>query len=166
VAPTAAVGGARGPSATPAVADWIGYQALVAGDVEIARRAAVKAVQLSALHKGSHALAARIALAEGRLDAAREAVRDVDPSSRDALLIEAVSAYENLRGPESVRLLSSLPVDPAIGPTLEALRAGDDVIAGTRRVKDGALEQLAAERRLWGAIIAVDLALDTGRLEA
>lgn len=157
---------ALGPSATPAMAAWIGYQALHAGDLEIARRAALKAVQLSALHEGSHALAARIALAEGRLDAAREAVRGVDPSSRDAVLIEAVSAYEGLRGSEVVRLLGPLTAEPGLEPTLDALKAAHKVIAGTWRVKDRALDQLSDEQRLWGAIIAVDLALDTGRLEA
>lgn len=163
---TAAFERALGPSATPAMAAWIGYQALDAGDVEIARRAAVKAVQLSALHKGSHALAARIALAEGRLDAAREAVRGVDASSRDALLIEAVSAYENLQGPEAARLIAQLPADASGSAILEALAASDKAIAGTLRPKDGALQQLAAEQRLWGAIIAVDVALDAGQLDA
>jgi hypothetical protein len=163
---TAAFEQALGPSATPAMAAWIGYQALDAGDVEIARRAAVKAVQLSALHKGSHALAARIALAEGRLDAAREAVRGVDPSSRDALLIEAVSAYENLQGPEAARLIAQLPADASGSAILEALAASDKAIAGTLRPKEGALQQLADEQRLWGAIIAVDVALDAGQLDA
>jgi tetratricopeptide (TPR) repeat protein len=163
---TAAFERALGPSATPAMAAWIGYQALDAGDVEIARRAAVKAVQLSAQHKGSHALAARIALAEGRLDAAREAVRGVDPSSRDALLIEAVSAYENLQGPEAARLIAQLPADASSTAILEALAASDKAIAGTLRPKDGALRELANEQRLWGAIIAVDVALDAGQLDA
>jgi hypothetical protein len=163
---TAAFERALGPSATPAMAAWIGYQALDAGDVEIARRAALKAVQLSALHKGSHALAARIALAEGRLDAAREAVRSVDPSSRDALLIEAVSAYENLQGPVAARSIANLPADGSSKAMLEALAASDKAIAGTLRPKQGGLEQLADEQRLWGAIIAVDVALDAGQLDA
>jgi len=162
---TAAFERALGPSATPAMAAWIGYQALDAGDVEIARRAAVKAVQLSALHKGSQALAARIALAEGRLDAARDAVRGVDPSSRDALLIEAVSAYENVQGAEAARLVASIPADPAGAATLEALAASEKVIRGASGAKDPGPEQLAGEQRLWGAIIAVDVALDTGRLD-
>jgi hypothetical protein len=157
---------ALGPSVTPAMAAWIGYQALDAGDVDIARLAALKAVQLSVVHAGSQTLAARIALAEGRLDAAREAARGADPSSRDALLIEAVSAYENLQGPEAVRLVGSLPADPATAVTLDALVASDKAIAGSLRAKDDRLEQLATEPRLWGSIIAVDLALDSGRLEA
>ncbi len=157
---------ALGTSATPAMAAWIGYQALDAGDVEIARLAALKAVQLSVVHGGSQTLAARIALAEGRLDAAREAARGADPSSRDALLIEAASAYENLQGPETARLVARLPIDPANAATLDALAAGDKAIAGTLRAKDERLEQLATEPRLWGSIVAVDLALDSGRLEA
>jgi tetratricopeptide (TPR) repeat protein len=156
---------ALGAGASPAMAAWIGYQALDAGNVEVARRAAVKAVQLSALHRSSQALAARIALAEGRLDAAREAVRGLDPRSRDAVLLEAVSAYENLQGPVAMKLLASLPPDPAAAPTLEALQASDRVISGAVRPKDDRLTQLASERKLWGAVVAVDLALDAGRLE-
>jgi uncharacterized protein (DUF2342 family) len=45
------------------------------------------------------------------------------------------------------------------------LAASDKAIAGTLRPKDGALQQLADEQRLWGAIIAVDVALDAGQLD-
>jgi hypothetical protein len=157
---------ALGPATTPAMAAWIGYQALDSGDVVIARRAALKAMQLSAQHQSSQTLAARIALAEGRLDAARAAVRGVDPSSRDALLIEAVNAYENLQGPEAARLVGALPADPALASTLEALQGIDRVIAGAARPKDERLTQLSGAHKLWGSIVAVDLALDSGRLPA
>jgi hypothetical protein len=157
---------ALGPATTPALAAWVGYQALDSGDVEIARRAALKAVELSVQHKSSQALAARIALAEARLDAARDAVRGVDPSSRDAVLIEAVSAYENLQGAQAARLIASLPADPTLAPTLEALQGSDRVIAGSARPKDERLTQLSSEQKLWGSIVAVDLALDSGRLAA
>lgn len=156
---------ALGSGATPAMAAWVGYHALDAGDVEIARLAALKAMQLSALHAGSQALAARIALAEGRLEQARDAVRGVDPSSRDAVLIEAVSAYENLQGKQAAALVAGLPVDAAVAPTLEALRESEKAISLSVRPKDERLDQLAAEQRLWGAVVAVDLALDSGRLE-
>jgi tetratricopeptide (TPR) repeat protein len=155
---------AIGPAATPAFAAWVGYQALDAGDVEMARRAALKAVELSVLHKNSQALAARIALAEGRLSAARDAVRGVDPSSRDAVLIEAISAYENLQGAQAARLIGALPPDPAAAPTLEALVGTERVISGAVRPKDERLLQLSNEQKLWGSIIAVDLALESGRL--
>ena len=156
---------ALGPATTPALAAWIGYQALDAGDVEVARLSALKAMQLSVQHQSSQALAARIALAEGRLDAARDAVKGVDPSSRDAVLIEAVTAYENLRGADAARMVASLPTEPAATATLEALRDSDKVVAGVARPKDERLNTLAEEQRLWGAEIAVDLALDSGRLE-
>jgi hypothetical protein len=152
-------------ASTPALAAWIGYRALDAGDVETARLAALQAMKLSAMHESSQALAARIALAEGRLDAAREAVRGVDPSSRDAVLIEAASAYENLQGPEAARLIAALPADATTLPTLEALRDSDKLISGQSRPKDERLVQLATEQRTWGAIVAVDMALDSGRIE-
>jgi hypothetical protein len=156
---------ALGSAATPALAAWIGYQALDAGDVEVARLSALKAMQLSVQHQSSQALAARIALAEGRLDAARDAVKGVDPSSRDAILIEAVTAYENLRGADASRMVASLPTEPAAAATLDALRDSDKAVAGVARVKDERINTLAEEQRLWGAEIAVDLALDSGRLE-
>ena len=124
-----------------------------------------KAAVDSSSRPSRRARTATTALAEGRLDAAREAVRDVDPSSRDALLIEAVSAYENLQGPEAARLIAHLPADASSAAILEALAASDKAIAGTLRPKDGALQQLADEQRLWGAIIAVDVALDAGQLD-
>jgi hypothetical protein len=156
---------ALGPTTAPAMAAWIGYQALEAGDIEIARAAALKAMQLSALHKNAQALAARIALSDGRLQAAQEAVRGLEPSSRDAVLIEAVSAYENLQGTNVERLVSGLPLDPTGVRGLKALHESANVILGQSRAKGEAVEQLAAEAQVWGALIAIDLALDQGQLE-
>lgn len=156
---------ALGPDTTPAMAAWIGYQALEAGDVEIARAAALKAMELSALHKSSRALAARIALAEGRLEAARDAVRGLDPSSRDALLIEAVSAYESLQGAATLRLLATLPADAAAEATFLALRESERAIAGQTRWQPRVLDELKSQNQIWGAVLAFDVALDNGQLE-
>jgi hypothetical protein len=156
---------ALGPDTTPAMAAWIGYQALEAGDVEIARAAALKAMELSALHKRSQALAARIALAEGRLEAAREAVRGLDPSSRDALLIEAVSAYENLQAAATLRLLGTLPTDATAEATFLALRESERAISGQTRWQPRVLDQLKSQSQIWGAVLAFDVALDNGQLE-
>src|SRR5690606_37447275 len=83
----------------------------------------------------------------------------------DAVLIESVSAYENLQGAEAARLVASLPTDAAGAGLLGALALSDKVIAGALRTKDPGPEQLAAEQRLWGAVVAMDVALDTGRLD-
>ena len=157
---------ALGPTTTPALAAWIGYQALEAGDVQIARAAAIKAMELSVQHEDSRALAARIALADGRLREAQEAVRGLDPGSRDALLIEAVSAYENLQSADTARLTSALPSDTEAGQTLLALRESNKVMLGQTRNKGDLLQQLSRDSQVWGPLVALDLALDTGELEA
>jgi hypothetical protein len=155
---------ALSPAAAPAMAAWIGYQALDAGDLEVARAAAIEALVLSAEHKHSRALAARIALADGRLPAAQDALRGLDPRSRDALIIEAVSAYENLQGGDVTRLLAGLTGDTA-NPTLRALSDGEKVIVGQARGTPELLEQWARDLQVWGALIAFDAALDQGQLD-
>jgi hypothetical protein len=154
--------GALDPATAPAMAAWIGYQALDGGHLEVARAAALKAIQLSAQHKHAQGLAARIALADGRLSEAQEAMRGVDPSSRDAVVLEAVSAYENLQGQATARLLETLPGSPSNHESLQALRAGDSINRGRTRLEGDLLARLADDAQVWGGPIAVDLALDVG----
>jgi hypothetical protein len=156
---------ALGPATEPVLAAWIGYQALDAGDVQIARTAALKAMALSALHEDSQALAARIALADGRLREAQDAARGLDPTSSDALRIEVVSAYENLQSADTLRLSASLPSDPSNNSTLRALRESGKVMLGQLRNKGDLIEQLGNDAQVWGALVALDLALDSGQLE-
>jgi len=157
---------ALGPTTAPALAAWIGYQALEAGDVQTARTAALKAMELSVQHDDSRALAARIALADGRLPEAQEAVRGLDPGSRDALLIEAVSAYENLQSADTARLTGALPTDAEANQTLLALRESNKVMLGQTRNKGDLLGQLSRDAQVWGPLVALDLALDLGELQA
>ncbi len=156
---------ALGPATTPVLAAWIGYQALEAGDVQTARSAALKAMELSALHDDSRALATRIALADGRLEEAREAGRELDPRSQDALLLEVVAAYENLQPADLARLSAGLQGDAGSSATLLALRDGSRVMLGQVRAKAGVLEQLGSDAQVWGSLVALDLALDGGQLE-
>jgi hypothetical protein len=156
---------ALGPATEPVLAAWIGYQALDAGDVQIARTAALKAMELSALHEDSQALAARIALADGRLREAQDVARRLDPKSPDALLIEVVSAYENLQSADMARLLGSLPSDPSSSSTLQALHDSGKVMLGQLRNKGDLVKQLGSDAQVWGPLVALDLALDSGQLE-
>ena len=156
---------ALGPATEPVLAAWIGYQALDAGDVAIARSAAIKAMELSAVHEDSQALAARIALADGRLIEARDAARGLDPKSTDALLIEVVSAYENLQGADTARLVGSLPSDASSNATLRALRESGKVMLGQLRGKADLTKQLGSDAQVWGPLVALDLALDNGQLD-
>ena len=148
-------------SATPALADWIGRRALELGALDIATRAVAKTTDPSA--PSARVLAVRIALAGGRLDAARAAAKSLDPSSRDALLIEAISAYEDLDGAAATRLAGRLPAEPGVsGP--EPLRQAEAIVNGSTRLSDERLQQLATSQRPWAGPLAVDVALDTGRL--
>jgi hypothetical protein len=156
---------ALGPTTEPVLAAWIGYQALDAGDVPIARSAAIKAMELSAVHDDSQALAARIALADGRLIEARDAARGLDPKSTDCLLIEVVSAYENLQSSDTARLIGSLPSDPSSNTTLRALRESGKIMLGQLRGKPDLSKQLGSDAQVWGPLLALDLALDGGQLE-
>jgi hypothetical protein len=126
-------------------------------------------MELSALHSDSQALAARIALADGRLREAQDAARGLDPKSQDALLIEIVSAYEALQSTETQRLASALPSDATSNATLQALREGSKVMLGQLRTRNKSeaevAKQLASDAQVWGPLIAIDLALDNGQLE-
>lgn len=157
---------ALGPATEPVLAAWIGYQALEAGDVTTARSAALEAMKMSALHDDSQALASRIALADGRLKEARDAGRGLDPRSQDALLLEVVSAYENLQPAEAARLGSGLAADAKSTSTHSALRDGAKVMLGQLRGKPDAIKQLGNDAQVWGPLVALDLALDAGQLDA
>jgi hypothetical protein len=156
---------ALAPSAPPALAAWIGYQALQAGDIPVARAAVVEAMDLSAPRDDSKALAVRIALADGRLAEAQAAARTLDPSSRDALLIETVTAYENLESLQTSKLSASLPSDAAAGGTLQALRSSSKIMLGQLRSKGNLLTELSNDAQVWGPLVALDLALDSGQLD-
>jgi tetratricopeptide (TPR) repeat protein len=158
----AAFARALGPSATPALADWVGRRALELGELDIARKAALVTADPSS--PASRLLALRIALAAGRLEAARSAARSLDPSSRDAVLVEAISAYENLDGAAASRLVGSLPTE-AGAPSVEPLRQAEAIVLGSARLDDARLLTLAKSQRPWAGVLAVDVALDSGRID-
>jgi tetratricopeptide (TPR) repeat protein len=158
----AAFGRALGPSATPALADWIGRRALELGELDVARKAALTTADPTS--PASRLLAVRIALAAGRLDAARSTAKSLEPSSRDAVLVEAISAYENLDGAAASRLVAGLPPEPG-ATTPEGLRQADAIVLGSARLNDERLQQLARSQQPWAGQLAVDVALDTGRIE-
>lgn len=153
---------ALGAHCTPALAAWLGHQALEAGDIESARTAATRAMKLSAVQTNHQTLAVRIALAEGRLKDAQRAAAGLDQSSSEAALIEMVTAYEQLRTADIERLLGDRDADATGTASLEALRAGPAVIRGDRGLGPDSIQRLSAEPHVWGSLVAVDLALDRG----
>ncbi|HMI84438.1 MAG TPA: tetratricopeptide repeat protein [Polyangiaceae bacterium] len=149
---------------TPGVATWLGSLALQMGDEALARRAALQAVSFSAVYPPARVLAARVALAGGRLDEALNAVNELNASLPDVAIVRASVAYERV-DPDGVALaLETLPADARTRPEMAALFRAVDVLKGNIALEPAALRALAAPEVAWGDVIAIDAALDTGNL--
>jgi tetratricopeptide (TPR) repeat protein len=148
---------------TPALAAGLGFLAIEAGDEVVARKAALRALQFSAVYPRARTLAARVALLGGRIDEAQKAIEELDPSSSDVAVVRAVVAYESLEPTDLKGALEALG-NSAVGPAFEALEAAPGIINGTAFPSPDQLEMLAAPDRPWGELIAVDAAIETGNL--
>jgi tetratricopeptide (TPR) repeat protein len=149
---------------TPGVATWLGSLALQMGDEGLARRAALQAVGFSAVYPQARVLAARVALAGGRLDEALNAVNELPTSIPDVAIVRASVAYERL-DPDGVALaLETLPAEARTRPEMAALVKAADVLRGQAILETTALRALAAPEVAWGDVIAIDAALDSGNL--
>ena len=91
-----AIGSAISLSTTPALATRLGFLAIQAGDEQLARKAALRALQFAAVYPGARVLAARVALLGGRLDEAKKAIEELDPRTPEILVVRAAVAYETL----------------------------------------------------------------------
>jgi tetratricopeptide (TPR) repeat protein len=148
---------------TPALAAGLGFLAIEAGDEVVARKAALRALQFSAVYPRARTLAARVALLGGRIDEAQKAIEELDPASSDVAVVRAVVAYESLEPTDLKGALEALG-NSAVGPAFEALEAAPGVISGTAFPPPDQLEALAAPDKPWGELIAVDAAIETGNL--
>jgi len=149
---------------SPGVATWLGSLALQMGDDALARRAALQAVGFSAIYPQARVLAARVALAGGRLDEALNAVNELDTSMPDVAIVRASVAYERL-DPEGVALaLERLSAEARTRPEMAALVKAADVLKGNAVLDTAALRTLASSDVAWGDVIAIDAALDAGNL--
>jgi tetratricopeptide (TPR) repeat protein len=148
----------------PALASSIGFVAIEAGDEQLARKAALKALSFAALYPRARTLAARVALLGGRLDEAQKAVEELDPKSADVAVVRGAVAYES---GDSAELEASLALlgDARSAPSFAALAAGPGVLQGNRYLDPKKLEALAAPSIPWGEIVAADSALNTNNLE-
>jgi tetratricopeptide (TPR) repeat protein len=150
---------------TPGVATWLGSLALESGDDDLARRAALQAVAYSAIYPHARVLAARVALAGGRLDEALNAITELDTSMPEVAIVRAAVAYERLDADGLSLAMESLPPQVRSRPELSALARASDVLRGNDAGLDaGKLRALATPETAWGDIIAFDAALDTGTL--
>ncbi|HLK37393.1 MAG TPA: tetratricopeptide repeat protein [Polyangiaceae bacterium] len=148
----------------PGAAVWLGAIALPLGDEGLARKAALAALQLSAVYEPARALAARVALLGGRLDEALKATDELDPTSTDVAVVRAASAYERVDADGVARALEAIPPAARKLPQFDALSMGPDVLAG-RVQQDGArLVAMASNDDPWDDLVAIDVALDSGDL--
>jgi hypothetical protein len=158
-----AIDSAINQAMTPALAAGLGFLAIEAGDEVVARKAALRALQFSAVYPRARTLAARVALLGGRIDEAQKAIEELDPASADVAVVRAVVAYESLESSDLKGALEALS-NSAVGSAFSALEAAPGVINGTAFPPADQLEALAAPDKPWGELIAVDAAIETGNL--
>jgi tetratricopeptide (TPR) repeat protein len=153
------------PSAdSPGAASWLGFLAIAAGDEQLARKAALRALAKAAVYPRARVLAARVALLGGRLDEAKKAVEQLEPSAPEVAVVRAAVAYETLDVTELESALTAMGDSAKTRPELGALSAAPHVLAGTAYPKADALLQMARPQVPWGELVAADAALDSGNL--
>lgn len=156
-----AIGISRGPS----MATWLGFVAVRNGDEELARRAALRALKFSAIYPRARALAARVALLGGRLDEAKKAIETLDPSSSEVAVVRGVIAYETLDQSELSAALGAFGDAAKQGSTLAGLQTGLSRLEGKPMPGEEELHKLVDPQVIWGSLVAIDYALDNGKLD-
>lgn len=152
---------------SPGIASWLGSIAIATGDEPLARRAALVAVQFSAVYAPARVLAARVALLGDRLDEALKATEELDAASPDVAIVRGAVAYEQGDADGLARALDALAPDARKLPVLAPLVMGQDALAGREKtITADRLSQLADDDSPWADLISMDIALDTGNLPA
>ncbi|MEI9949567.1 MAG: hypothetical protein WDO74_11455 [Pseudomonadota bacterium] len=149
---------------TPSLATGLGFLAIEAGDEQLARKAALRALQFAAVYPRARTLAARVALLGGRLDEAQKAIEELDPSAPDVAVVRGVVAYEALEPADLEGALRSLGEAAHTRQAYTALAAGPGVLMGSAFPSPEKLEAMATPATPWGELVAADAALDTGDL--
>lgn len=149
---------------TPSLATGLGFLAIEAGDEQLARKAALRALQFAAVYPRARTLAARVALLGGRLDEAQKAIEELDPSAPDVAVVRGVVAYEAMEPADLEGALRSLGESAHTRQAYTALAAGPGVLTGSAFPSSEKLEAMATPATPWGELVAADAALDTGDL--
>ncbi|HEX4340037.1 MAG TPA: hypothetical protein VH062_29215 [Polyangiaceae bacterium] len=149
-------------TATPAMATGIGLIAIELGDEPLARQATLRALSYSALYPRARSLAARVALLGAHIDEAKHAIQELDAKSPEVAVVRAAAAYESLDLSELESAVTAM--GSADGPA-RALAAGPGIALGHRYPDAKAIEAMAIPAVPWGDLVAVDAALDTGRMD-
>ena len=150
---------------TPAAITRLGVVALQAGDPQLARRAAVRVHEVAPEYPPLSVLAARIGLSEGRLNDAEAAVASANAAREPLAYVHAVASYEliDVHGVDvATKTLGALVRQE---PELSALRLFRSVVQGDAYPETDQLQDLAVPSVLWGEVLALDSALDSGKLD-
>ena len=147
----------------PGAAVWLGTIALSFGDEALARKAAVGALQFSAVYEPARGLAARVALDAGRLDEALKATEQLEPSP-DVAIVRAAAAYERVDPDGVARALEGLPAEARKVRSLSGLTLGIGALSGTLVLDAAKIKALADNQAPWSDLVAMDVALDAGDL--
>lgn len=150
---------------TPGMATWLGVIALDTGDESLARKAALAAVQFSAVYPPARVLAARVALLGDRLDEALKATEELDANSADVAVVRAATAYERVDGAALEGALEAVPVESRKLPFLAALALAQDVMAGRSQLTGAQVLEMADDEAPWSDLVAMDVALNSGDLD-
>ncbi len=149
---------------TPSLATGLGFLAIEAGDEQLARKAALRALQFAAVYPRARTLAARVALLGGRLDEAQKAIEELDPASPDVAVVRGVVAYEALEPADLEGALHSLGEAVQTRQAYSGLAAGPGLLTGRAYPSPEKLEAMATPATPWGELVAADAALDQGNL--
>ncbi len=160
-----AINSAIGLTVGPAMATQLGFLAIKAGNEKLARKAALRALQFSALYPQARVLASRVALLGGRLDEAKKAIEALDPKSGEVAVVRAVLAYETLDAGEMRTATEAMGEAALKRPDFAALAAGPGVLVGSAYPNTEQIEAMAHAHVPWGELVAADAALDLGELE-
>jgi len=137
---------------------FCGEAALRAGNDAAAREAAQHAIEISPSFAPAYALVARVALAAGRFEEARQAALRASPDVASEVL--SFIAYE--AGDPAA--MSAAAGRRAEGLMTEPLSAGLARLRGAAPIPGPTLTLLAKSGRFWADVIAMDGALDVGDL--
>lgn len=151
-------------SDTPAMATELGFLAIKAGDEKLARKAALRALQFSALYPQARVLASRVALLGGRLDEAKKAIEELDPRTPEVAVVRAVLAYETLDGSELGSAIEAMGELPQKHPDYVSFATMGAALTGFEVPPPEKLEAMAQPSVPWGELVAVDAALVQGDL--
>ena len=150
---------------TPAAMTRLGRLALVSGDPELARRVAWRVHERAPGYRHLAPLAARVGLFGGRITEAKRVILSLGVASDQVGIIHAIAAYERSDAGLLASALGVLAGKPQLDSELAALPLLGPVLLGTQQPDADALQDLATPGALWGDLVAIDSALDSGKLD-